>query len=226
MNTSNKNFSGAKERVDNSGGPEAWIPADRNLTDSKYPFTMSKLLKPGQVGKFAIEKTIITKGTVVDGYDRRRGKIDQVSYNFDYPVVKLTENGNTWMTDTPFEVESSMGAVESARGDVLIGGLGLGLLPTLIKDKVSSIDIVELSQDVIDLVFHQIATEKMRIIKDDICHYFVSTERQYDLICVDIWQDTFLPVWDIDGVKKLAQRCLKPGGTIWCWLQELYYNRQ
>ncbi|MBN2075906.1 MAG: class I SAM-dependent methyltransferase, partial [Dehalococcoidales bacterium] len=143
---------------------------------------------------------------------------------FDYTVVTLTENGNTWMTDNPFEVESSLGAIEGARGDVLIGGLGIGLLPTLMKDKVDSIDIVELNQEVIDLVFHQVATEKTQIIHDDICHYLTSTGKRYDFICVDIWSDTFLPMWDIDAVKTLARRCLKPSGDIWCWLEELYHG--
>jgi len=217
------NLGGEPERDDVPVRTVSWASADRDVSFDTYPFTMSKLLKQGQVGKFAIEKATLFKGTVVDGYDRRRGKMDQISCNFDYPVVKLTENGNTWMTDNPFEVESSLGAVEGARGDVLIGGLGIGLLPTLIKDKVASIDIVELNQEVIDLVFHQVATEKMRIIHDDICHYLTSTEKRYDFICVDIWPDTFLPVWDIVAVKELAQRCLKPGGDIWCWLEELYH---
>lgn len=201
----------------------SWASADRDLTPDVYSFTMSKILKEGKAGNFAIEKETLLKGTVVDGYDRRRGKMDQVRCDFDYPIVKLTENGNTWMSDNPFEVESSMGAVENARGDVLIGGLGIGLLPTLMKDKVVSIDIIELSQEVIDLVFYQVATEKMNIIRGDICHYLTSTEKKYDFICVDIWPDTFLPLWDIVGMKELAQRCLKPGGNIWCWLEELYH---
>jgi hypothetical protein len=214
---------GKPERDDVPLKTISWASADREITPDIYPCTMSKLLKQGQVGKFAIEKVTISKGTVVDGYDRHRGKIDQINCNFDYTVVKLTENGNTWMSDNPFEVESSMGAVENARGDVLIGGLGIGMLPTLMKDKVDRIDIVELNQEVIDLVFHQVATEKMKIIHGDVIQYLKSTEKRYDFICVDIWPDTFLPMWDIISVKELAQRCLKPGGDIWCWLQELYH---
>jgi hypothetical protein len=217
------NFSGAAIRVNVANEPASWVHADRKGAPGTYPFTMSKLLKQRQVGKFAIEKATISRGTVTDGYDRHRGKMDQISYDVDYPVVKLTENGNTWMSDNPFEVESSMGAIESTRGDVLIGGLGIGLLPTLMKDKVDSIDVVELNQEVIDLVFHQVATEKMKIIQDDICHYLTATEKRYDFICVDIWPDTFLPLWDIIGMKELARRCLKPGGDVWCWLQELYH---
>lgn len=217
-------FGGVPERVDGSVKPVSWVPADRKIDLGTYPFIMSKLLKQGRMGKFAIEKEIISSGTVMDGFDRQRRKLDQVTCNFDYPVVKLTEDGNIWMSDIPFEVESSTGAIEAAKGDVLIGGLGIGLLPTLMKDKVTRIDIVEVNQEVIDLVFHLVATEKMKIIHDDILHYLTSTEKRYDFICIDVWQDTFLPLWDINAVKKLAQRCLKPDGDIWCWLEELYHS--
>lgn len=202
-----------------------WELEAEEITSIPYPFTMSKILKEQRVGKFAIEKTVTHTGTIIEGYDSYNGKIRNVKLTFEYPVVKLTEDGNTWMSDTLFEVESNMGAVEMARGDVLSSGLGIGLLPTLMKDKASSIDIIEVSQDVIDLVFHQVATDKMKIIHDELCHYLTTTEKKYDLICIDIWQDTLLPLWDIDGMKKIAERCLKPGGTTWCWLQEVYEHR-
>jgi hypothetical protein len=200
----------------------SWELEAEELTTIPYPFTMSKILKEQRAGKFAIEKTVIRAGNIIEGYDRQKGTIRSVKLAFDYPVVKLTEDGNSWMSDNLYEVESSLTPVEMARGEVLISGLGIGLLPTLIKDKVDSIDIVEVSQDVIDLVFHQVATGKMHIIHDEICHYLTTTKEKYDLICIDIWQDTLLPLWDIDGMKKIAQRCLKPGGTTWCWLEEVY----
>jgi hypothetical protein len=205
--------------------PASWELEVDEILSYPYPFIMSKVLNEKRVGKYAIEKSVTPVGTVVEGFDRHTGKILSLKLTFNYPVVKLTEDGNTWMSDNMFEVDSNLGAVELARGDVLIGGLGIGMLPILIRDKVNSIDIVELSQDVIDLVFHQVANEKMHIIHDEICHYLTSTEKKYDLVCVDIWQNTFLPVWDIVGMKGLAQRCLKPGGTVWCWLEEMYQHR-
>jgi hypothetical protein len=202
--------------------PASWELEVDEIISYPYLFTMSKILTEKRVGKYAIEKSVTPVGTVVEGFDWHTGKIHSVKITFNYPVVKLTEDDNTWMSDNMFEVDSNLGAVDQARGDVLIGGLGIGMLPTLIKDKVNSIDIVELSQDVIDLVFHQVATNKMNIIQDEICHYLTTTEKKYDLVCIDVWQNTFLPLWDIEGMKGLAQRCLKPGGTTWCWLEEMY----
>jgi len=219
-------FIGAPERIEVTMEPLSGEATVEEVTLNTYPFTMSKVLKPGRVGRFALEEANISKGTIIDGYERDRGRIKKIRCNFDYPIIKLTEDGNTWMSDNQFEVESIRGAVEVARGDVLIGGLGIGLLPTLIKEKVTSIDIVELHQEVIALVFHQVATERMKIIHDDIRHYLQSTDKQYDFIYIDIWRDTLLPFWETDEVRRLAQRCLKAGGTTWCWLQERYDNLQ
>jgi hypothetical protein len=219
-------FIGSMERIEVPLEPVLREATAKEVTLNTYPFTMSKILRQGRVGRFALEETTISKGAIVDGYERYKGRMNKIRCNFDCPVIKLTEDGNTWMSDNMFEVESLMGAVEVARGDVLIGGLGIGLFPTLIKEKVTSIDIVEFQQEVIDLVFHQIATQSMKIIHDDIYHYLKSTDKQYDFIYIDIWRDTLVPLWEIDGARKLAQRCLKSGGTTWCWLQELYDSHQ
>jgi hypothetical protein len=191
------------------------------LKEDSYAFDMFKAIRPGRIGRFALEKENIPMGTVVDGYDRHKGRMVKKSLGFDYPVVKLTEDGNTWMSDNLFEIESVIGAVEAARGDVLVGGLGIGLFPTLVKDRVDSINIVELNPEVISLVFHQIENEKMKIIRDDIYHYLRTTEKKYDFIYIDVWQDTIMPMFDAGETKKIAARCLKPDGAIWCWLQEL-----
>lgn len=218
------------DRVPERGGvpiePASGEPVVQEIILEAHPFSMSKVLKPGRIGRFAIEASIISKGTIVAGYEKYKGRKTFIKYNFDCPLIKLTEDGNPWMSDNMHEVESTVGAVEVARGDVLVGGLGMGLFPTWIKDKVNSIDIVELNQEVIDLVFHQVATEKMKIIHDEIYHYLRTTDKKYDFIFIDIWQDTLSPFWEIDGARKLAQRCLKAGGTTWCWMQEQYDSLQ
>jgi len=200
-------------------------PQAEALQIREYPFTMSNVLKEGRAGRFALEKAVMPKGDIIDGYERPTGRMVKMRNGFDRPIVRLTEDGNTWMSDNPFEVASIMSAVEAARGDVLTAGLGLGLIPTLIKDKVTRIDIVEMNQEVIDLVFHQVANQKMQVIRDDLFHYLRTTKRRYDFIAIDVWQDTLLPLLEMDEAKRIARRCLKPGGDIWCWLQETHDNR-
>lgn len=189
--------------------------------DIHYDFIMSKILKPGEIGNWELKFDVVPAGQSVALYDRS-GRITIGEYAFDYPLVALTEQGNTWMSDSQLEVESYLGATQLAKGDCLVCGLGIGLLPTLIKDKCDSIDIVELNRDVIDLVYPQIKSEKTRIIKDDIFHYLDTTDKKYNFIHIDIWGDITAPVLEIEKARKKAERCLRQGGTIWCWLQELY----
>lgn len=193
------------------------------LTDlfSNYDFIMSQMLTSGESGRFQLEHQVIKAGTILDCYDRT-GRIVKRKSEFDFPVVILAEDGKTWMSDSPLEVESAMGAVRVARGDCLIGGLGIGLIPSLIRNMVDSIDIVELNQDVIDLVYLQIATAKTFLINDDIYHYLDTTDKKYDFIYIDIWGSFAASMREIEKAREKAKRCLKPDGVIWCWLQELY----
>lgn len=189
-----------------------------------YNFRMSNILKEGRIGSFEVRKKVIPKGTIMEIYDWRNGRILKGEYDFYYPIVTLLEDNDVWMTDSQLEIESIQGAIITAKGDVLIGGLGIGLLPTFIKHKkgVKSITIVELHQEVIDLIFPYVKTDKMIVIRDGIIHYLSTTSNKYDFIHVDIWGTITAPLKDIDTIREKAKPCLKPNGIIWCWLQELY----
>ena len=186
-----------------------------------YGFAMSRILKPGKIRNWELKFDIIPAGQPIALYDRS-GRIIMGECAFDYPLVALVEGDKIWMSDSPLEVESALGAVELAKGSCLVSGLGIGLLPTLIKDEAKTIDIVELNKDVIDLIYPQIQCEKTRIIQDDIFHYLDTTDKKYDFIHIDIWGEITAPILEIEKAREKAVRCLKPGGTTWCWLQELY----
>lgn len=190
-------------------------------SDLNYNFAMSRILKPGRAGNFEIKLDIIPAGQAFARYDRS-GRISIGEYGFDYPIAALMEDDKVWMSDSPLEVESYKGAVELAKGDCLVSGLGIGLLPTLIEQKANRIDIVELNRDVVDLVYPQIRSEKTRVIRDDIFHYLDTTDKKYDFIHVDIWGDITAPMLEIEKAREKAQRCLYPGGAAWCWLEEIY----
>jgi hypothetical protein len=74
---------------------------------------------------------------------------------------------------------------------VLIAGLGFGLIPNELSvvNKCSKIDVVEISQEVIDYnTTSGHLPEDINIIKGDIMSY--STTEKYDLIIVDtVWRD-------------------------------------
>lgn len=114
----------------------------------------------------------------------------------DFPYVKLVKKGEgVMMSDTPMERNTNRQFIQKANGDVLIFGLGLGLviLPLLKKEDVKSIIVIELYQDLIDVVepiLKKYDTEnKLSIIQGDCfeIHNSFPKEQKFDCIYGDIW---------------------------------------
>jgi hypothetical protein len=106
-----------------------------------------------------------------------------------YPIMSNSRN----------EKISNLEIIEKAKGDVLIGGLGIGLiiLPLMNSLRVKSIDVVELHDEVIDLVAKKLPlTDKVRIIHDNIYTYM--PEKKYDTI----YFDTVPYSWNTDKDKE------------------------
>jgi hypothetical protein len=105
--------------------------------------------------------------------------------------IRLLVDGELMMSNTPMEKRTSAPFVTNAEGDVLICGLGIGLviLPLLESEKVKSITVVEKYQDVIDIVLPQIkgydTENKLTVICED-CFKF-KTDKKFDTVFIDIW---------------------------------------
>lgn len=105
--------------------------------------------------------------------------------------IRLIINGELMMSNTPMEKRTSAEFVINSFGDVLICGLGIGLviMPLLESEKVKSITVIEKYQDVIDCVLPQIkkfdTENKLNVICED-CFKF-TTDRKFDTIFIDIW---------------------------------------
>ena len=69
-------------------------------------------------------------------------------------VAVLTVKGQTMMSDSYNEQRSNRDVVWHSQGDVLIAGLGIGMIlhPILKRPEVKSVTVIEKYQDVIDLV--------------------------------------------------------------------------
>lgn len=194
------------------------------IRTKRYSTIMSTILKEGRKGKVKLTKKTISKGTKIRTYDWRQGCFYDGTMDASMPIVMLSEGKSIWMSDTPQEQESLVPVIQRARGDVLMGGLGIGYLPTRLmrKAEVKSITIVEKNQDVIALVYPQIWGPKTNIIVGDIFDYLIGTDKRYDFIHVDIWMGILQPLKGIQRVRNLAKTCLKPNGEVHCWAQELY----
>lgn len=105
--------------------------------------------------------------------------------------IRLIVDGCLMMSDTPMEKRTSSNFMLNAKGDVLICGLGIGLviMPLLNNKEIKSITVIEKYQDVIDCVLPQIkpydTEDKLNVICQD-CFEF-TTKEKYDTIFIDIW---------------------------------------
>ncbi|MBA67051.1 MAG: hypothetical protein FI679_01695 [SAR202 cluster bacterium] len=138
-----------------------------------------------------------------------------------YTGAMLIDNETMWMSDGPEERLTMSSAVRWCpnNADVLIGGLGLGIVPRWLEQKANSITIVEFSRDVINLVYDYIKTAKMKIIHDDINNYLDKTEEKFDFVYLDTWPDLDASRLDeITHLKKLSKNVLKnENSRVICW---------
>lgn len=107
--------------------------------------------------------------------------------------IKLYVDGELMMSDTNMEKDSNREVVDKAHGDVLLVGLGIGLLLHNLRQKmqegvVRSVTVYEKEQDVIDLVApYYRDLPNLKIVCRDIMEYRPPKEEKYDTIYFDIW---------------------------------------
>jgi len=116
-----------------------------------------------------------------------------ITYNRPIPITTLSDKKGTWMITTPAEQVQAHNALRRCKGRVLVGGLGLGYFVKKLqeKDNVTSVVVVEISQDVINLVwkYHQF-DQRFQIICTDIKKYLkrYTSNRRFDWVYLDIWR--------------------------------------
>jgi hypothetical protein len=126
------------------------------------------------------------------GNYRMEGVDGYVFYEISSPlkVTELKVDKEVVMVDDPLHWVGMKRLAEHCKGDTLIAGLGLGLILHHLKsnDEVTSIDVVELNPDVIELISPLIPKNyKMDIINEDIRSYELTELGEYDSILFDVW---------------------------------------
>lgn len=158
---------------------------------------MTEILKDGNVGDFRLEHYEIKES---DFYARVRMGIPIGRY------VRLIHGSECVMSDTPMEKRTNLEFVENAHGNVLIGGLGIGLILLAIQDKedVNQITVVEKNKEVIELVGNQLPlNSKVHIVNDDVFEY--KPLFKYNTIYMDIWNYINEDVYN-EQMKPLISR--------------------
>jgi len=191
---------------------------------TNYTFIMSDKLPEGSSGDYSIVKGTLEKGNLLRTYSPFGSfYIDKLGSSM--PVVKLLKNGDAVMSDTPMEQEGLRIPSFIARGDILIIGLGIGLLPTLIRMRnqtVKSMLIVEENEDVVKLVYPFIKNRRTDLRVCDGEKYLMACKDKFDFIFIDVWSAITTTIKEIDKWTELAKPLLNEKGEVKCWLQELY----
>lgn len=103
-----------------------------------------------------------------------------------------TGEGECVMCDDPAELKTHLEAAITAFGDVLVTGLGLACVVRMLQanQRVKSITVVEISQEVIDLVWPHTPHDRVELIHADAAAFLQETERRWDVAWHDVWTDT------------------------------------
>ncbi len=125
------------------------------------------------------------------------------------------------MSDTPMELETNERFVREARGRVLVGGLGLGIVILAIqaKEEVKEIVVVEKYEEVVALIKERLPlNSKVKVVLGDIKEYPV--EKGFDTIYFDIWNTISADNWtDMKSLHRRWRRSLNQGGWMGSWRQ-------
>lgn len=154
--------------------------------------------------------------------------------DFKYKRLVLKGKG-IMMSDTPMERNTNYEFLHKANGDVIIFGLGLGLiiLPLLADQNIKSIRVVELDQSLINLVTPILKQHdkenKLTVVQGDCFTYVPEKDRKFDTVYFDIW----LSITDdnYEEQKKLERGFRKflnkdnPNSYMDSWMKS-YYQKE
>ena len=136
----------------------------------------------------------------------------------------LYNNNQQWMTYNKLDnqsIKEQYSMYDQAYGDVLISGLGFGILLLWLSSKpeVKSITCIDISQDVIDLFLDSNKiNDKITIINADASTY--DTEIHYDCIFLDHYEEQE-GSWILEDMKKFTERISHD--VFWAWPLEQAY---
>lgn len=146
----------------------------------------------------------------------------EIAFDWEVEIRRLTYPGGEWMADTPQEIWQMHAFLERLADDpgldVLIGGLGLGVLTKLTSDYgLAVVTTVERDLDVIALtgdhaggqIEHADVTEYLRRIEPG----------QFAVACLDTWQSTGLTCWQ-DEVVPLRRLAADKIPEVFCWAED------
>jgi len=146
-------------------------------------------------------------------------KPTKIKFNSPREFHRLTNAGKDTLTsDTPIEIFSQYIEFRKCYGNVLVGGLGLGMAAQMLlnKNDVTSVTVIEKDSDIIELIRDQIDPD-IKIIQADLFDY-LKQPLKYDSAYYDIWYGTGESTWHSE-VVPLYRLSRKAGitGPLTAW---------
>lgn len=147
----------------------------------------------GMSGKWAIEKFEVDSEAAK--WERIRAVLNHSGRGVpEGKYTRLMRGSELIMSDTPDEIRDHMRAIRLAKGNVLINGLGLGVVlqAVLRKAEVEHVTVVEISADVIALVATHYETmfgRRLTIVNMDAMDYRPPKNARYGMVWHDIWDN-------------------------------------
>ena len=202
-----------------------------NPKDYKNSPYVKAINQKGNIGKYSLKELSYEPYQlfaydeikfIKDGY-KEYSQIGYFDNKFSY--LALCEGNDVWMSLNPNEIETMKPYIESAKGNVLILGLGMGYVPFMIalKDDVKKVTIVEKDPQIID-IFNKLIwpsfknKEKIKVVQDDAISYTSKREKctGHDYIFADLWHD---PNDGLAPFIKLKRNEKTISKEIHCWLE-------
>jgi len=187
--------------------------------------TMADLVPEGRAGNTKVEHYEVSVHDVM--FASMKGGNGWTDPNRTY--TKLIVDGTLATSDTAMERESHWEVAHEARGNVYIGGLGLGMIVhAIIKlPDVTAITIIEKSEEVVDLVQPTLPNGKpVTVVHADVFDWGPERGVKYDTIYFDIWN--YLCVDNLDQISQLKRHLgAHKAKGVWCrgwqedWLRYL-----
>lgn len=165
---------------------------------SSFP-TMTEIVPEGVIGLAKIEHRVVPEfGARMAAIRGERLSAGTFCY--------LSVGGKLYMSDTDNERATNYDVLHESHGNVLIAGLGIGMIlhPILAKSGVTSVTVVEKYQDVIALVNPTVAHPKLTVECADIYEWKPAKTRKFNVIYFDIWPSQSTD--DLAAMAKLHQR--------------------
>ena len=141
---------------------------------------MSELLEERELNGWKLQKFEINDNNI-------RAMLEGVTPG---KYIRLLHNNECVMSDTNMEERTNSDFCINAHGDIIIGGLGIGMIIMAIQDKpeVNTITVIEKNQEVIDIVASQLnLNDKVNIICADVFEWKPERGVKYDMAYMDIW---------------------------------------